>query len=73
MFLSELKDAQSGVISSINFSCGYARRLMDMGFCHGERVRCVCRSVFTSPILYYVKGSNIALRKCDADKIEVTL
>ena len=73
MFLSELRDNQSGVISSLNFDAAFARRLSDMGFCRGERVTRVRAAVFGSPILYEAKGSTVALRKCDASRIEVTV
>ncbi|MBQ9517565.1 MAG: ferrous iron transport protein A [Eubacterium sp.] len=73
MFLSELKDAQSGVISSINADAAFTRRLGEMGFTAGERVECICRSAFGSPILYFAKGSAVALRKRDASRVAVTI
>ena len=73
MFLSELADGQSGVISSLNFQADFARRLSDMGFCNGERVKRICAGAFGSPILFLAKDSAVALRKCDAESIEVTL
>lgn len=71
MFLSELKDGQSGVISSINADAAFSRRLAEMGFTDGETVRCICRSAFNSPILYGVKGSSVALRKSDAKRVVI--
>ena len=71
MFLSELKDGQSGVISSINADSAFSRRLGEMGFTAGERVQCLCRSAFGSPILYAVKGSTIALRRRDAERVVI--
>lgn len=73
MFLSELKDGQSGVISSLNFDAAFSRRLSDMGFCRGESVRRICASSFGSPILFAAKGGTVALRKGDAEHIEVSL
>ena len=71
MFLSELKDGQSGVISSIHADSAFSRRLGEMGFTSGERVQCLCRSAFGSPILYAVKGSTIALRRRDAERVVI--
>ena len=73
MFLSELADGQSGVISSLNFNADFARRLSDMGFCEGERVMRLCSGAFGSPILFLAKDSAVALRKSDAERVEVTL
>lgn len=73
MFLSDLKENQSAKIIYINSETPFGRRLCDMGFCKGERVLCVKKAVFNSPILFNVKGSNIALRREDAKRIEVGL
>jgi len=73
MFLSDLKENQSAVIVLSENESAFGRRLCDMGFCEGERVLCVKRSVFGSPVLYRVKDSNAALRKADAKRIEVIL
>ena len=71
MFLSELGEKQGAKIAKNSFSGDFSRRLRDMGFAEGEKVLCVRKSVFSSPIIYRIKGSNIALRKKDAQRIEV--
>lgn len=71
MFLSDLNENQLGVISDFKFEKNFENRLKDMGFCKGEEVKCVKKAVFHSPILYFVKGANVALRKSDACRIEV--
>ena len=73
MLLSELKENQGARIAKIYVSGDFARRLRDMGFVEGEEVFCCKKSVFPSPILFSVKGSRIALRRSDAEKIEVAL
>ena len=73
MLLSRMKENQGAEISKINISNDFARRLRDMGFVEGEKVFCCKKSVFPSPILFSVKGSRVALRKADAEKIEVEL
>ncbi|MFR5876940.1 MAG: FeoA family protein [Eubacterium sp.] len=73
MFLSDMKEGQTGVISAVNFDNSFKTRLNDMGFCDGESVICIKRSVMSSPILYRVKGAGVALRKSDAKHIEVVL
>lgn len=71
MFLSDLSENQFGVISDYSFERSFESRLKDMGFCKGEKVKCVKKAALHSPILYYVKGANVALRKSDACRIEV--
>ena len=71
MVLCELAEGRKGCISSVNVEGGFAKRLRDMGFCEGEEVVCIRRAAFSSPILFSVKNSRIALRKDDAKMIEV--
>ncbi len=71
MVLSELKDGQFGVISSVKHDAAFERRLMDMGFCPGERVLRLGSGLGGGLLLFRVKGSMVALRKEDARGIEV--
>lgn len=73
MFLSDLKENQSAVIVFSEGESVFGRRLCDLGFCEGEKVLCVKRALFGSPVLYRVKESNAALRTADAKRIEVVL
>ncbi|MGN0528912.1 MAG: ferrous iron transport protein A [Eubacterium sp.] len=73
MFLSDMKAGQTGVISSLPDNDNFSVRLMDLGFCPGEKVECLNIALMKSPVLYRVKGTNIALRKCDARKVGVIL
>lgn len=73
MFLSDMKENQIGVISTIDFDDAFTQRLEDIGFCKGENVKCIKIASLSSPILYRVKGSDIALRKSDAGRIGVIL
>ncbi len=49
------------------------RRLLDLGFVPGTAVQGVRRSPFGDPTAYMVRGSIIALRGEDADRIIVGL
>lgn len=73
MLMCELKQGQSGVIERLDLHRNFAVRLRDMGFCEGERVVSVKKGLMPSPILYRVKGSEIAVRSTDAAKIEVSV
>lgn len=72
MFLSDIKEGRCAVISALNFNSEFKIRLRDMGFCEGEKVLCIKKALLHSPILYRVKDSNIALRRVDAKRIEVS-
>ena len=73
MFLSDMKENQRAKVVKNSICGGFGTRLRDLGFYEGEEVLCVKRAVFSSPILYRVKGSLVALRKEDAQKIEAAL
>ena len=73
MFLSDMREKQEAEILLNNASGDFGRRLRDMGFVKGERVICERKALFSSPILFCVKGSRVALRRSDAEKIEVVL
>ena len=72
MFLYDLCENHTGIISELKVVDDFAVRLREMGFCEGETVRCLKFSVFKSPVLSHIKGSDIALRKSDAMRIGVT-
>lgn len=73
MRLSQLKENQTATITAVNDSCPLFKRLYDMGFTPGQRVKCVNIGMFRSPIAYIVRGTKIALRKKDAAMIGVVL
>ncbi len=73
MLLSDMKEMQKAVVSENTISGDFGRRLRDMGFVKGEEVVCIRKAVFSSPILFFVKGNRVALRKKDAEKIEAVI
>ncbi len=48
------------------------RRLLDIGFAEGVKVKCLFKSPFGDPIAYKIKGAVIALRKEDSKKIIIS-
>ena len=73
MTLSQMKENDFGHITYINTEPCCERRIFDLGFLEGQCIRCVNIGPFGTPIAYLIRGSKIALRKCDADKIGVIL
>ncbi len=69
MKLSELLPDERGQVTAIPEELG--RRLEKMGFAVGGEVRCLFRAPLGDPTAYLVKGAAVALRKKDAENIEV--
>ena len=72
MRLYDLKEGEAAVIERLALEESFAVRLRDMGFCESERVSCVRLAAMKSPVIYRVKGSLVALRKKDAERIDVS-
>lgn len=47
------------------------RRMLDLGLVKGTKITSLQKSPWGNPAAYYIRGSVIALRKEDADKIVV--
>ena len=73
MTLAQLKKSQTAVVLGIDIQGGMRRRLRDLGFADGCAVVCQGISPLGDPKAYLIKGSLIAIRNTDADKINVKL
>ena len=71
MELSKLEVGRKGVIIGNVFTGNMRRRLWDIGFCHGSVIECVGESLFSDPRAYLIRGTLIAVRNSDAEKIFV--
>lgn len=69
--LSELPLNKNGIIKEINCDCKIKRRLLDLGLVRGTIIKPVLVSPSRDPRAFSVRGSIIAIRKEDAEKIEV--
>jgi len=80
--LTELKDGESGAITSMKIGQGWGRghrrggwglerRLMDMGLTPGTRVTVVKSAPFRGPLEVLVRGSRLALGRGMAERIFV--
>lgn len=69
--LSELKVGEKGIIKKLNLNGLTRRRLFDLGFIPGTEILVVLQSPLRDPIAYEVRGTKIALRKEESEKIEV--
>lgn len=69
--LSALRDGQQARVAALHLSGGMRRRVQDLGLVTGTRVTCVRRALSGDPIAYRIRGAVIALRRRDANLIEV--
>lgn len=72
MRLSQLSPGQSGIILALSKNLNIQRRLLDLGFVPGTRIKCLIRSPLGDPTAYLIRGTVIALRREDASKILIT-
>ena len=71
--LSQLREGQSGQVSSLSVTRQMRRRLQDLGLIEGTAVQCLRKSAFGDPCAYLIRGAVIALRSKDSQQILVRL
>ena len=71
MKLSELKNGKTAVIVRLSGHGGFRKRIMEMGFIRGEKVKSVLDSPMHDPVKYHVMGYDVLLRRSEAAMIEV--
>lgn len=73
MRLSDAGTNETVMISHIEGSGAFRARLSEMGFVAGKTVRKLFASPMGNPIVFELMGGQIALRKSEAEKIQVTV
>lgn len=71
MKLSELRNGETAVIVRLSGHGGFRKRIMEMGFIRGEKVKSVLDSPMHDPVKYHVMGYDVSLRRNEAAMIEV--
>ena len=71
MTLAELTTGESGNVLSVRGENAITRRLMEMGVIPGVAVRMVKSAPFGDPIEIRVRGYSLALRRNEAEAIEL--
>ena len=71
--LSELKTSEQGVITKVFGHGSFRNRITEMGFVRGKAVKVIKNAPLLDPIEYEIMGYRIALRKSEAELIEVTV
>ena len=71
MRLSDLKTGEEAVIVRVNGHGSFRKRLIEMGFIAGKKVRVVLNAPLKDPIEYEIIGYKLSLRREEARLIEV--
>jgi ferrous iron transport protein A len=71
--LSRLAPGQCALVATVDGTSPIGRRLFDLGFRPGTRLRVIRRAPFGDPTTYELRGSRFCLRRSEADRIGVTL
>ena len=71
MLLSELKTGQSAVILRVLGHGGFRKRIMEMGFIRGKKVKVLLNAPLKDPIKYQVMDYEVSLRRSEAAMVEV--
>ena len=71
MKLSELRTGERAVIVKVNGHGSFRKRIIEMGFVKGSKVKVILNAPLRDPIEYEIIGYKISLRREEAAKIEV--
>ena len=71
VFLSKLIPSKSGRVQKLFLKPAKCIRLQELGMLPGNTVACVCAAPSGSPLVFWIKGAMIALRRDDCEKIVV--
>lgn len=63
---------ESAKVTAVNGNDQITRRLMEMGVVPGASVRMIKSAPFGDPLEVRVRGYHLAMRKSEADQIEVS-
>ena len=71
MTLYDLKIGETAFVVDINTDICLKQRLRDIGLIKNSKIKVLHSSPSGNPRAYLIRGSVIALRNCDAEKITV--
>ncbi len=71
MRLSDLKTGEEAVIVKVSGHGSFRKRITEMGFVKGSKVRVILNAPLRDPIEYEIIGYKISLRREEAERIEV--
>lgn len=69
--LNELKINEEGIIKNVNTNKNIKKRLMDIGFVKGEKVKLILKNFGDNMRAYKIKNTVMALRLKDTKNIMI--
>jgi ferrous iron transport protein A len=69
--LADLAPGERAVVHAVDSSCALGRRLLDLGFRPGTPLRVSRRAPLGDPTSYELRGSQLCLRRTEAERIAV--
>ena len=72
IFLSDLQDNDTAVLTSVTGQGAFRKRITEMGFIKGKTVRVIKNAPLQDPVEYEIMGYNISLRRSEASMIRVS-
>ena len=72
MLLSQMKENEICEIVAVKDGCHIKNRISELGISKGQKIECKNIGLCCSPIAYQICSSKFAIRKKDAQNIEVT-
>ena len=71
MTLAELATGEEAIIAKIKGYGAFRRRILEMGFLRGKKVKVIKNAPLKDPIEYQILNYNVSLRRAEAHLIEV--
>lgn len=70
-YLSDLTPGETGIITKVRGHGAFRKRITEMGFVKGQKVRVIKAAPFRDPLEYEIMGYNVSLRRSEAQLVEV--
>ena len=70
--LIDLKNKEKGVITKVKGQRAFKKRMSEMGFIEGQEIQVIRYAPLKDPVEYKVMNYEVAIRRSEADLIEVT-
>ena len=71
LHLSDLKTGEEGIITKVIGHGAFRKRITEMGFVKGKKVKVIKNAPLQDPVEYEIMGYNVSLRRSEANLIEI--
>ena len=70
-YLSDVKTGDEAIITKVLGHGAFRKRITEMGFVKGKKVRVIKNAPLQDPVEYEIMGYNVSLRRSEAELVEV--